>query len=89
MKLIIIDCISFVCFALLVHHSLYSLSSLVSDQDAYGSRGMIYDYGRGRGRGRGFARGRGRGRSYHTEKKSVDDLDAELDKYRFEAMQIK
>lgn len=39
------------------------------------------------GGGRGFGRGRGRGRG-RGEKVSAEDLDADLEKYHSEAMQI-
>ncbi|KAI8029522.1 THO complex subunit 4A [Camellia lanceoleosa] len=42
----------------------------------------------GGGGGRGFGRGRGRGRG-HGEKVSAEALDADLEKYHIEAMQIK
>lgn len=47
--------------------------------------------GRGRdrgGSGRGFGRGRGRGGSGPGQKLSTEDLDADLEKYHLEAMQI-
>lgn len=37
--------------------------------------------------GRGFSRGRGRGRG-PSEKVSAEDLDADLEKYHAESMQI-
>ncbi|KAG6789295.1 hypothetical protein POTOM_005387 [Populus tomentosa] len=43
--------------------------------------------GVGGGGGRGFGRGRGRGRG-RGEKVSAEDLDADLEKYHSEAMQI-
>ncbi|RVW65800.1 hypothetical protein CK203_007334 [Vitis vinifera] len=42
---------------------------------------------RGGSGGRGFGRGRGRGRG-RGEKVSAEDLDADLEKYHSEAMQI-
>ncbi|XP_054810960.1 THO complex subunit 4A [Prosopis cineraria] len=50
-------------------------------------RGGALGRPRGGGRGRGFQRGRGRGRG-RGEKVSAEDLDAELEKYHSEAMQI-
>lgn len=54
-----------------------------SGQGRGGALGRI----RGGGEGRGFGRGRGRGRG-RSEKISAEDLDAELEKYHTEAMQI-
>ncbi|XP_057508797.1 THO complex subunit 4A-like [Actinidia eriantha] len=50
-------------------------------------RGGAQGRPRGGGRGGGFGRGRGQGRG-HGEKISAEDLDAELEKYHSEAMQI-
>lgn len=56
-----------------------------------GGRGQGIRRNRGRGRGsggpRGGGRGGGRGRG-RDEKVSAEDLDAELEKYHAEAMQI-
>ncbi|GAB2274331.1 hypothetical protein Dimus_009096 [Dionaea muscipula] len=61
---------------------------------SFGNPTMAPRMGQGRGGsmgraggGRGFARGRGRGRS-RGEKVSAEELDAELDKYHSEAMQL-
>ncbi|KAF3794101.1 THO complex subunit 4A [Nymphaea thermarum] len=50
-------------------------------------RGAAVTRMRGGGGGRGSGRGRGRGKG-HSEKISTEDLDADLDKYHSEAMQI-
>ncbi|KGN65665.1 THO complex subunit 4A isoform X1 [Cucumis sativus] len=52
-----------------------------------GGRGRGPGRGRGRGRGSGSGSGSGSGRG-HGEKLSAEDLDADLDKYHEEAMQI-
>ncbi|XP_028096948.1 THO complex subunit 4A-like isoform X1 [Camellia sinensis] len=49
--------------------------------------GRGWDRRGGGGGGRGFGRGRGRGRG-HGEKVSAEALDADLEKYHIEAMQI-
>lgn len=54
-----------------------------SGQGRGGALGRIRGVGGGRGFGRGRGQGRGRG-----EKISAEDLDAELEKYHTEAMQI-
>ena len=56
---------------------------LNSGQGRGGAQGRPRGGGRGRGFGRGREQGRGRG-----EKISAEDLDAELEKYHSEAMQI-
>ncbi|XP_031486680.1 THO complex subunit 4B-like [Nymphaea colorata] len=50
-------------------------------------RGAAVTRTRGGGGGRGSGRGRGRGKG-HSERISAEDLDADLDKYHSEAMQI-
>ncbi|XP_022874456.1 THO complex subunit 4A-like [Olea europaea var. sylvestris] len=50
-------------------------------------RGGGFGRSRGTGRGRGFGRSRGRGRG-RDEKISADDLDADLEKYHTDAMQM-
>ncbi|XP_058766398.1 THO complex subunit 4A-like [Vicia villosa] len=63
----------------------------VGDFRGQGGRGQGIRRNRGRGRGsgggRGGGRGAGRGRG-RDEKVSAEDLDAELEKYHAEAMQI-
>lgn len=54
-----------------------------SGQGRGGALGRIRGVGGGGGFGRGRGQGRGRG-----EKISAEDLDAELEKYHTEAMQI-
>lgn len=62
---------------------------LNSEQGRDGALGRPRGGGRGRGtqRGRGQGRGRGRGRG-RDEKVSAEDLDADLEKYHAEAMQL-
>ncbi|GFS37376.1 RNA-binding (RRM/RBD/RNP motifs) family protein [Actinidia rufa] len=73
---------------ILSHSSGASLNSalLVFSLSGQG-RGGAQGRPRGGGRGGGFGRGRGQGRG-HGEKISAEDLDAELEKYHSEAMQI-
>ncbi|XP_034688044.1 THO complex subunit 4A isoform X2 [Vitis riparia] len=61
-----------------------SNGGLRSAQGRGGSQGRP----RGGSGGRGFGRGRGRGRGGRGEKVSAEDLDADLEKYHSEAMQI-
>lgn len=58
---------------------------LNSGQGRDGALGRSRGGGRGRGTQRGRGRGRGRGRD---EKVSAEDLDADLEKYHAEAMQL-
>lgn len=60
---------------------------LIFDWSSGQGRGSALGRIRGGGGGRGFGRGRGRGRG-RSEKISAEDLDAELEKYHTEAMQI-
>eukprot|EP00262_Sarcandra_glabra_P012830 TRINITY_DN3392_c0_g3_i1.p1 TRINITY_DN3392_c0_g3~~TRINITY_DN3392_c0_g3_i1.p1 ORF type:complete len:252 (+),score=41.77 TRINITY_DN3392_c0_g3_i1:165-920(+) len=54
-----------------------------------GGQGRGASMGRSRGGGRGWGRGRGRGRGRGTgDQVSIEDLDADLEKYHSEAMQI-
>ncbi|GFZ13229.1 RNA-binding (RRM/RBD/RNP motifs) family protein [Actinidia rufa] len=73
---------------ILSHSSGASLNSALLDSSFSGQgRGGAQGKPRGVGGGRGFGRGRERGRG-RGEKISAEDLDAELEKYHSEAMQI-
>ncbi|KDP44996.1 hypothetical protein JCGZ_01496 [Jatropha curcas] len=54
-----------------------------SGQESFGTRGQ----GHTDVHGRGYTRGQGQGRG-HGEKLTADELDADLERYHFEAMQI-
>lgn len=69
-----------------------SLSGLSSGQGRGGAfrrpGGRLGGRGQGIRRSRGRGRGRGGGRESRDEKVSADDLDADLEKYHAEAMQL-
>ncbi|KAK9283635.1 hypothetical protein L1049_011885 [Liquidambar formosana] len=56
-------------------------------QERVGARGWVRGRGSGSGGSRGYGRGRGQGRG-RGEKVSAEDLDADLEKYHLESMQI-
>lgn len=66
------------------------LSNVFWIRECNSAQGRGGSQGRPRGGsgGRGFGRGRGRGRGGRGEKVSAEDLDADLEKYHSEAMQI-
>lgn len=68
--------------------SLYIVWTLFLTWNRQQGRGGLPSRQRGGGGGgRGFGRGRGRGRG-PSEKVSAEDLDADLEKYHAESMQI-
>lgn len=87
----IVKLVLFLALKMTVIYVLSSGQGRVGDFRGQGGRGQGIRRNRGRGRGssggRGGGRGAGRGRG-RDEKVSAEDLDAELEKYHAEAMQI-